>query len=216
VDKFVGDAIVAVWGNVHSDGPASDAILAVKTGLAMQASLEKLNKDWAARGWPELKMGVGINFGEVIFGAIGSEEKAEPTVIGDAVNSASRMEGLTKEYGVNLLIGDSVAQLVRATFYLQLVDCVRMKGKTQAIKVHAVLGLKAEPLDARVAAYLEKYEAGLACYERGDFEAACPLFREALAIQPGDPLATVYSGRCAELAGQRPEAWDGVFVMTSK
>jgi len=128
VDKFVGDAILAVWGNIHSDGPASDATLAVGTALRMLASLEELNKDWVARGWPALKMGVGINFGEVICAAIGSEQKAEPTVIGDPVNSASRLEGLTKEYGVDLLIGETMAELVRESFHLQLVDFVRMKG----------------------------------------------------------------------------------------
>jgi adenylate cyclase len=216
VDKFVGDAILAVWGNIHSDGPASDATLAVKTALAMLASLAKLNPDWTARGWPVLKMGVGINFGEVIFGAIGSEQKAEPTVIGDAVNSASRMEGLTKEYGVDLLIGESVAELVRGEFHLQLVDLVRMKGKTRALKVYAVIGPKTAVLDGWMTSYLEKYESALGCYERGEFVEAAPQFREALGIKPGDTIATVYLERCEELAAARPETWDGVFVMKTK
>ena len=216
VDKFVGDAILAVWGNNRSDGPAADATLAVRTGLRMLASLEALNQLWLGRGWPALKMGVGINFGEVIFGAIGSEEKADPTVIGDAVNSASRLEGLTKEYGLDLLIGEPVAALVGDSFHLQPVDFVRMKGKTHAIKVYSVLGPKPAPLDARTAAYLEKYESALACYERGEFEAACGRFREALEVKPGDSLAAVYLDRCAALAGKPPEPWDGVFVMKSK
>jgi adenylate cyclase len=216
VDKFVGDAILAVWGNIHSDGHASDATLAVQTALRMLASLDELNKDWAPRGWPVLKMGIGINFGEVIFGAIGSEQKAEPTVIGDAVNSASRLEGLTKQYGVDLLVGETVAELVRGAFHLQLVDFVRMKGKARAMKVYSVLSPGSEPLDAAMTAYLEKYEAALACYERGDFETACPLFEEALAIKPGDAVAGVYLGRCRQLTDQRPETWDGVFVMKSK
>jgi adenylate cyclase len=216
VDKFVGDAILAVWGNIHSDGPASDATLAVTTALRMLASLDDLNKDWVPRGWPALKMGIGINFGEVIFGAIGSEQKAEPTVIGDAVNSASRLEGLTKQYGIDLLIGETVAELVRDKFHLQLVDFVRMKGKARAIKVHSVLGPKSEALDARMTAYLEQYESALACYERGDFEAACQQFRCTLDIKPGDPVAGVYLERCEELAARRPESWDGVFVMKSK
>ena len=216
VDKFVGDAILAVWGNIHSDGPASDATLAVKTGLRMLASLEGLNAGWVPRGWPILKMGVGINFGEVIFGAIGSEQKAEPTVIGDAVNSASRLEGLTKEYGVDMLIGETVADLVRDSFHLQLVDYVRLKGKARAMRVYCVLGAKSEPLDPRTSAYLEKYETALAGYERAEFETACSQFREALEIKPDDPVATVYFERCAELAEQRPEKWDGVFVMKTK
>jgi len=216
VDKFVGDAILAVWGNIHSDGPVSDALLAVKTGLAMLQSLDKLNQDWLARGWPILKMGIGINFGDVIFGAIGSEQKAEPTVIGDAVNSASRIEGLTKEYGVDLLVGESVAELVRATYHLQIVDCVRMKGKSRAMKVHAVLGPKSNPLDPRTAAYLEKYETAHASYESADFAIACSQFRETLEIKPDDSLANIYMERCHELAEQQPQKWDGVFVMKTK
>jgi adenylate cyclase len=216
VDKFVGDAILAVWGNIHSDGAVSDSILAVKTALAMLQSLAKLNEEWVPRGWPTLKMGVGVNFGEVIFGAIGSEQKAEPTVIGDAVNSASRIEGLTKEYGVDLLIGDSVAELVHTEFHLQLVDYVRMKGKTRAMKVHAVLGPKCEPLDPETTAYLEKYNAGMRCYESGEFDVACSRFRDALYFKPDDSLATIYMERCHELAEQKPETWDGVFVMKTK
>jgi adenylate cyclase len=216
VDKFVGDAILAVWGNIHSDGPESDANLAVMTALEMLKNLGELNVQWIERGWPPLKMGVGINFGEVIFGAIGSEQKAEPTVIGDAVNSASRLEGLTKEYGLDLLIGDSVAELVRDKYHLQLVDFVRMKGKNRAIKVHAVLGPKTTALDEQTVAYLKQYDVALACYERGEFATASSKFRDALAIKPEDPVANVYFERCHELAEQPPEKWDGVFVMKSK
>jgi len=216
VDKFVGDAILAVWGNIHSGGPESDAVLAVQTARRMLEELDALNKDWLKRGWSPFKMGVGVNFGQVIFGAIGSEQKAEPTVIGDAVNAASRLEGLTKEYGVDLLIGDSVAELVKDHFHLQLVDFVRMKGKSRAIKVHAVLGPKSAALDARIVAYLEKYGEALAGYERGEFASASSRFREALDIKPDDAVATVYFERCHELAEQPPETWDGVFVMKSK
>ncbi len=216
VDKFVGDAILAVWGNIHSDGPASDANLAVATALEMLKTLGKLNVHWVERGWQPFKMGVGINFGEVIFGAIGSEQKAEPTVIGDAVNSASRLEGLTKEYGVDLLIGDSVAELVRDKYHLQLVDFVRMKGKNRAIKVHAVLGPRTAELDEQTVAYLKRYDAALGCYARGEFATASSRFREALEIKPDDPVANVYFERCHELAEQPPEKWDGVFVMKSK
>jgi adenylate cyclase len=216
VDKFVGDAILGVWGNIHSDGPGSDCVLAVKTGLRMLASLRALNEDWVSRGWPVFRMGIGVNFGEVIFGAIGSEQKAEPTVIGDPVNSASRLEGLTKEYGLEMLIGESVASLVGDSFHLQLVDFVRMKGKTRAIKVYSVLGTKPEPLDAATTVYLERYATALAGYERGDFAVACSQFRAALEIKPDDAVANVYMERCAELAEMPPEQWDGVFVMKSK
>ncbi len=91
-----------------------------------------------------------------------------------------------------------------------------MKGKTRAIKVHTVTGTKPAPLDTQAAAYLAKYESALACYQRADFQAASPLFDEALEIKPSDPVAGVYLDRCETLVRQPPETWDGVFVMKSK
>lgn len=190
--------------------------MAVVTALRMLESLRELNVGWVARGWPALRMGVGINYGEVIFGVIGSEEKAEPTVIGDVVNTASRLEGLTKEYGVDLIIGEAMAELVRPKFHLQPVDHVRMKGKTRALRVYAVLGSTARALDPAVAAYLAHYEQGVAAYAAGNFWDACGHFHEALARKPGDALAGVYLARCEELKLKPPPEWDGVFVMDSK
>ena len=124
VDKFIGDAILAVWGHVKSEGPAQDATLAIEAALLMKDSLRRLNADWESRGLKTFQMGIGINFGEVIFGNIGSSRKMEPTVIGDAVNTASRLEGLTKDYGRDLLVGEAVADLVKDTFRLQFIDKV--------------------------------------------------------------------------------------------
>lgn len=217
LDKFIGDAILAVWGNVRSDGPARDAELAVTTALRMLDALRELNAEWPARGWPQLHMGIGLNFGEVIFGALGSEEKAEPTVIGDPVNLASRLEGLTKEYGIDLAIGESVAELIRDKFRLQDVDFVRVKGKTKPINVYTVLGPMTAPLDDATVAYLEKYRTALATYGGGDFLAAIALFNECLTLRPNDPLARMYVARCHKLHDEpREEKWDGVFVMTTK
>lgn len=219
LDKFIGDAILAVWGNVHSEGPARDAELAVRTALRMQRSLAELNPGWRERGWPELQMGIGINCGEVIFGAIGSEEKAEPTVIGDAVNIASRLEGLTKEYGVGILLGESAAELVRGKFWVQPVDLVRVKGATRGIRVSTVLGARdgnGEGMGAEFAEYLQRYESGLESYRAGDFQKAHGLFRECGRIRAGDGLAAMYERRCERLAREQPADWDGVYVMTSK
>src|ERR1017187_2184330 len=86
LDKFIGDAVMAVWGNIVSQGNAQDARNAVATALAMKRSLKKLNDDWKSRGMPELAFGIGINHGEAIVGEMGSSEKVEFTVIGDPVN----------------------------------------------------------------------------------------------------------------------------------
>ncbi len=217
LDKFIGDAILAVWGNVHSEGNARDAELAVTTALRMLAALRELNVAWRARGWPELHMGLGINYGEVIFAALGSEEKAEPTVIGDPVNLASRLEGLTKEYGVEIIIGERMAELVRDKFLVQLADYVRVKGKTQPVKVYTVLCPIDANVDSALVTHLEHYEKALATYRAGNFFEACRLFHECADEKKDDPLARMYAERCAALHEKPPEEnWDGVFVMHSK
>src|SRR4029077_9301983 len=112
LDKFIGDAVMAVWGNVSSRGVAEDTKAAVRAALEMRHELKKLNESWRAEGIPQLAFGVGINQGEALIGNIGSyepHERLDPTVIGDAVNIASRLEGLTRAYEVDVLLGPSVA-----------------------------------------------------------------------------------------------------------
>ena len=105
LDKFVGDAVMAVWGNVRSHGPVEDAKSAARAALAMRRELWTLNQRWFADGIVPFAIGIGINQGDVVVGNIGSQEKADPTVIGDAVNLASRLEGLTRTYGTDILLG---------------------------------------------------------------------------------------------------------------
>src|SRR5437660_343222 len=112
LDKFIGDAIMAVWGNVRSLGTAQDAKSCVHSALGMRRELSQLNQNWREQGRMGLGMGVGVNHGEVIVGNIGSQQRMDPTVIGDAVNLASRLEALTRTYGVDMLVGVSVAELV--------------------------------------------------------------------------------------------------------
>jgi len=113
LDKFIGDAIMAVWGNVRSFGMAQDAKNCARAALAMRRELKQLNQKWREEGRMGLGMGIGINQGEVVVGNIGSHERMDPTVIGDSVNLASRLEGLTRIYGVDILVGASAAELTR-------------------------------------------------------------------------------------------------------
>jgi adenylate cyclase len=115
LDKFIGDAVMAVWGNTRSNGHAADAANAVRCALAMREALEKLNAHWASQGRPELRIGIGLNAGEVIVGNIGSPHRMEFTVIGDAVNVAWRLQEKTK-HGPNILMGTSVAALIGSEF----------------------------------------------------------------------------------------------------
>jgi adenylate cyclase len=216
LDKFIGDAVMAVWGNIVSNGAARDAKNAVSTALAMKRSLEKLNADWKSRGMLELHFGIGLNHGEVIVGNLGSSEKMELTVIGDAVNLASRLEGLTKEYHLDLLLGESVAKLVSDQYLLRLVDSVQVKGKTKPVDVYTVMGDGAGQT-VSLPLWLARYEEGVRLYRNREFAGAANLFEESLRRQPGDFLTEMYLQRCRALLENPPdESWNGVFVMTKK
>ncbi len=216
LDKFIGDAVMAVWGNIVSHGPARDAHNAVATALAMKSSLKKLNEDWKSRGMMELAFGIGINHGEVIVGNLGSSEKMELTVIGDAVNLASRLEGLTKEYHLDLLLGENMTALVSDTYILRLVDSVQVKGKTKPVDVFTVLGDGASQT-VSLPFWLARYEEGVRLYRSRKFTDAAKSFEECLNRQPGDYLSEMYLKRCQTFIENPPdESWDGVFVMTKK
>ncbi|HEX3420540.1 MAG TPA: adenylate/guanylate cyclase domain-containing protein, partial [Candidatus Udaeobacter sp.] len=147
LDKFIGDAIMAVWGNVRSLGTAHDAKSCARAALGMRHALSQLNQGWREQGRMGLGMGIGVNHGEVIVGNIGSQERMDPTVIGDAVNLASRLEGLTRTYGVDMLIGASVAELVRDEVYLRSVARVQVKGKTKPVDVFTFIAARGEETD---------------------------------------------------------------------
>jgi len=216
LDKFIGDAVMAVWGNIVSESPAADAKRAVATALAMRKSLAQLNEDWKERGMLDLHIGIGVNHGEVIVGNLGSTEKMELTVIGDAVNLASRLEGLTKEYHLDLLLGENVAKLVGDQYLLRLVDCVQVKGKTQPVDVFTVAGEGAGQTIS-LPLWLARYEEGVRRYRQREFASAAKLFEESLGRQPEDYLSQMYLARCRALIENPPgDDWNGVFVMTKK
>ena len=217
LDKFMGDAVMAVWGNMVTHGPERDAQHAVATALSMKQSLRKLNEDWKKRGIPEQAFGIGINHGEAIVGNMGSTEKMELTVIGDAVNTASRLEGLTKRYHLDLLIGETVAPLVRERFILRTVDYVQVKGKTKPIEVFTVVGEKNARMDAREEAWLADYEEGVKLYRKRAFGEALRWFEDCQHRKPEDYLSAMYRQQCEALIKNPPdENWNGVCVMTEK
>lgn len=218
LDKFIGDAVMAVWGNVQTRGDKEDAVLAVTTALEMLTELKILNQTWPARSFPELHIGVGVNHGEVIVGNMGSPKRKEFTVIGDAVNLASRLEGVTKEYGIEFVIGESVAELVRDEFHLQTVDFIRVKGKAKPVEVFTVLGKKSIPLASEKSKHLETYEKGILSYRALEFAQAKELFQQVLEDSDLRILAKLYTERCETLQKEPPTVgtWDGVYVMKGK
>lgn len=216
LDKFIGDAVMAVWGSMHTAGLEADAGQAVTAAVEMRARLAALNAKWTREGKPRMEIGIGLNHGEVIVGGLGSEKsKMEITVMGDAVNLASRLEGLTKEYGLDLLVGESVARLVSETWRLRTVDLVRVRGKKKPVEVMTVLGLLAElPSEAEEFRWSD-YEDAILLYRRREFAAAAALLERCLQVEPADSLAALYLTRCRALLAQAPAPeWDGVRLMT--
>src|SRR5436190_12494483 len=217
LDKFIGDAIMAVWGNVRSLGMAQDAKHCARAALGMRRELRKLNEKWRGEGRMGLGMAIGINQGEVIVGNVGSQERMDPTVIGDAVNLASRLEGLTRVYGIDILVGASAAELVRDEVYLRSVARVQVKGKIKPADVFTLVGSHDEKLDPEFLKWLETYEEGLEKFRVRDFTEAKILFSRFLEFYPDDRLAKMYLERALEYEQAPPdEAWEAVEVFEKK
>ena len=193
LDKFIGDAIMAVWGNVRSVGMAQDAKDCVRAALAMRRELRQLNQKWREEGRMGLGMGIGINQGEVIVGNIGSHERMDPTVIGDSVNLASRLEGLTRIYGVDILVGATAAELVRDEVHLRSVARVQVKGKSKPVDIFTFVGARRRgsgsgiPKVARVLTRRDWRNFGHAILLRRK-----SYFRGFLEFYPDDLLAKMY------------------------
>ena len=217
LDKFIGDAIMAVWGNVRSLGTAQDAKCCARAALGMRRQLSQLNRTWREQGRMGLGMGIGVNHGEVIVGNIGSQERMDPTVIGDAVNLASRLEGLTRIYGVDMLVGASVAELVRDEVYLRSVARVQVKGKTKPVDVFTFVAARGEETDPEFLKWLETYEEALEKFRARDFTDAKILFSRFLEFYPDDLLAKMYLQRALEYEQAPPdEAWEAIEVFKKK
>jgi len=217
LDKFIGDAIMAVWGNVRSLGTAQDAKCCARAALGMRRQLSQLNQSWRKQGRMGLGMGIGVNHGEVIVGNIGSQERMDPTVIGDAVNLASRLEGLTRIYGVDILVGASVAELVRDEVYLRSVARVQVKGKTKPVDVFTFTAARGEETDPEFLKWLETYEEALEKFRVRHFTDAKILFSRFLEFYPDDLLAKMYLHRALQYEQAPPdEAWEAIEVFKKK
>ena len=212
LDKFIGDAIMAFWGapiKVSDHG-----MRAVLAALDMRRQLEVFNQGLVAKGETPLAIGVGINTGEVILGNIGSEKKLDYTVIGDNVNLASRMEGLTKIYGAEILITESTYEEIMPSIPCRLIDMVRVVGKQKGIRIY-------EPLDTRKGDAADRMvslsEEGFEHYLKREWDAAIKSYSEILSIRSDDKTSQIFIGRCEGYkAAEPPVEWDGVFTMRRK
>ena len=217
IDKFIGDAIMAVWGRLRDgateDDLITDARAAATTALRMREELDKLNHLWAARGIEPLAIGIGLHQGEAVVGDMGSQLKKEFTAIGDTVNTAARLESATKQYGVDLLISDALRARLGPDFVCRTADLVKVKGKTEPVAVFTLIG-KADT--APPPRGLAEFEAAIQLYRNGDFTAAITHLEQAAAAGLDDPLTFLYLHRCRDLIENPPDTWDGTYTLKSK
>ena len=217
--KFIGDAVMAVWGDIasSSQGIELDARAAVSAALEMRERLIALNVQRTAAGLLPLRIGIGLNHGEVLAGQIGAAARSEFTVIGDAVNAASRLEGMTKEFHTDLAIGESVADLLDDTFLVRKLGRIQLKGKKKPLMVFEVLGRRSKRdtvwTDEDLALYHEAFDRFLA----RDFQPAAEGFEKCAERHPKDSCVKRYLNAAREYHLTPPEQdWDGRVVMETK
>jgi adenylate cyclase len=206
IDKFIGDAVMAFWN--APEPQENEARLACAAVLACKDATSRLY-DSPAWKVPRLRTRFGLNRGEVVVGNFGSPERLNYTALGDAVNLASRLESLCKQYGVDVLAAESVVTQVRDEFTFRVVDRVAVKGRRQGVLVYELLG----HASAAVPGAVREYETAFAAYSAGDFAAAIRVLER----NPEDAPSRVLLERCRLLAsGPLPAGWNGVYVATAK
>jgi adenylate cyclase len=216
IDKYIGDGIMAEFGAPLPIPHHADQ--AVRAALHMQRRLKELRPKWRQQGLPELRCRVGINTGSMVVGNIGSEQVFNYTVIGDAVNLASRLEGANKYYQTLVMISEFTYDcLTPNLFRTRLLDAVRVKGRSQPVKIYEVYGESTDDIPAAELQYYHAYHAACAAYLERRFDVACAQFEAALALRPEDTAAREMLGRMAGLdPAALPDDWDGVMTFETK
>jgi adenylate cyclase len=214
LDKYMGDAIMAFWGapQEQPDHP----LRACQAALAMIERLEVLRAGWRERGLPEIDIGVGINTGPMSVGFVGSQDRFyNYTVLGDAVNLASRLEGTNREYGTRILVSHSTWERVKDRVVARELDAVRVKGKREPVVVYELLGMGRPGKEQAV--FLSEFEWGLSAYKGQRWEEAMAHFRAAIALAGPDACSQMYLARCESMRQSPPgPGWDGVYELLHK
>ena len=213
LDKYIGDAIMAFWGSPY---PQTDhAYRACACALEMVRSLEKLNTRWQAQGRKQISIGVGLNSGPVNVGNMGSAKRLAWTVMGDNVNLASRLEGMTKEYRTRVVISEGTYRQIADKFVCRDLDKIRVKGKLQPVTIYELLDFaeqkeKYEPL-------LSPFRHAMEAYREQNWQEAARRLGEMLTRFPDDGPTQIFLDRVLEFIQNAPEPdWDGVYVMKTK
>jgi adenylate cyclase len=214
VDKFEGDAIIAFWGApTIQDDHATRACL---SALDMREALAPLRERFVKQGYHAFYARMGINSGPMVVGNMGSRQKLNYTIMGDAVNLASRLEGANKAYGSYLMISDATYQLCSDAVDVRELDTLRVVGKSEGVKVYELLGRKNTTTGLK-ADLVTQFQKGLDLYQQREWDAAHAAFKLATSIDKEDGPSQKYMERCASFLDNPPPAdWDGIFTLDSK
>ncbi len=211
VDKYIGDAIMAFFGAPVKR--EDDAVQALYAALEMHEALLEFNKEQVRNGKPEFRTGIGINYGVVTVGNIGSEKKMDYTIIGDMVNLGSRLEGLTKPYKQDVIFSESVYRKAKGVLPCRMIDKVVVKGKTQGESIYTAKKTLT-PAEKKAWAY---HNAGMKLYYKMHFKRAAKYFIAVRKLLPEDHVAGIFLERCKRYIKKNPgPGWNGLEVLTSK
>jgi len=213
LDKYIGDAIMAFWGSPY---PQTDhAYRACLCALQMSKGLAKLNVKWKQEDRPPIAIGIGLNTGPVNVGNMGSDKRLAWTVMGDNVNLASRLEGITKQYQIQIVISEGTYREVADKFVCRELDKIKVKGKNQPVNIYELLDVAAEK--SKYESLLTGFDRAMAAYRSQNWKDAAGQFGELLGVYPDDGPTRVFLQRALEYLDNAPESdWDGVYVVKSK
>lgn len=219
IDKYIGDAIMAFWGAPNEDD--NQAYNACKSALLIQHKLKELNKRWSVRGLPMLETRIGIHTGNAVVGNVGSSDRMNYTVIGDAVNLAARLEGTNKYYDTNIIVSESTHEEIKDLFLCRTLDIVAVKGKTKGVRIYELV---AEKNNKQLAAtpeqeqFIASFEKGFDFYLNHNFEKALKTFKSIQKVfEPYENLLQTYIDRCQTYIKKPPaDSWDGVYKLDKK
>ena len=214
VDKYIGDAVMAFWGAPLD--AADHAHRACLAALDIAAAMPVLRAGWAARGWPEIHIGVGIATGDAVVGNFGSAKRFSYTAISDNVNLASRLEGLNPLYGTGILISEHTRAAIGDEFVCREIDCVRVKGKTQPVTVYELLCRRTDDAGGRAAQLAGAFSQAFIAYRQRRFTDAVAVL-QAATENGTDAAVTRFLERCRALVDDPPpDGWDGVYIARTK
>lgn len=215
IDKYIGDAIMAFWGAPQPTDQL--ALHAAKAALRCIACSTQLNKKWQAEGKPILYTRIGIHLGDAIVGNMGSSERINYTAVGDATNIASRLEGINKIYGTQIIVSDSIYQDTKEHFIFRMLDCVTVKGKHDFNYIYELIAETRPEVSYDLETYTVIFKKAYSAYKNQRWDEAIDYFKQCLDVYSEDSLAPVFITRCENFKLNPPPAtWNGIWQLNEK